>query len=90
METNCFSHISCWSCHPTGGSTTRLPMTSGPDSPIFTMATVALRLLLGCLSLLAVLPMGAWAGSLSLDGGIHDRHALLRRWETHLTVPLTH
>ena len=43
-------------------------MTSGPDSPIFTMATVALRLLLGCLSLLAVLPMGAWAGSLSLDG----------------------
>ncbi|MFZ4818924.1 MAG: hypothetical protein ACOYLU_09775 [Limisphaerales bacterium] len=43
-------------------------MTSGPDSPIFTMATVALRLLLGCLSLLAVFPMAAWAGSLSVDG----------------------
>ena len=24
------------------------------------------------------------------DGGIHDRHALLYRWETHPTVLLTH
>ena len=24
------------------------------------------------------------------DGGIHDRHALLRRWETHPTVLLSH
>ena len=43
-------------------------MTSGPDSPIFTMATGALRVLLGCLSLLAVFPMGVGAGSLSVDG----------------------
>jgi hypothetical protein len=29
-------------------------------------------------------------GSWLSGGGVHDRHALLRRWETHPTVLLTH
>ena len=43
-------------------------MTPRSNPPIFTRATVALRLVLRCLSLLAVLPMGVGAASLSLDG----------------------
>ena len=43
-------------------------MSPRSNPPIFTKATVALRLVLGCLGFLAFLPMGGWAASLSLDG----------------------